>query len=495
MIHNDGVVVDLLDCNKDAKEYWLNLLSEDIEKINLYSENNINSKFKLDKLSFSIDGDLYNKIHKLTDGKELAIYTVLLSVLNIQLFKYTSQRKFLVGTPTYFKSNKEDTINKVLPIIAQIDNNMCYKEVLVDAKEALLETYKHQIYPLNDLLKRKNILDISSILSINIMMKNLHRDEDISYILSSDINQVNFLIECESNSVNIELIYNSSMFEGNNIKVFSEVYLIILEQVLDNINIELSQINLLSSYEEKKILNDFNNTSIGYPKDKTLQELFENQVEKTPHNIAVVYDDKEITYKELNEKSNILARELRKKGVREEHIVGIMLENPIEMIIGIIGILKSGAAYLPIDLEYPEERIKHMIEDSGVGIIISQNQLKNKLNLNKEIFIFNEIYGSKEDKGNVKIINNSKSLAYVIYTSGSTGKAKGVMVEHRNVVRLVKNQKYININYDDRVLQTSSFVFDASIFEIWASLLNGLRLYLTKKEIISSYDKLNNIIT
>ena len=218
----------------------------------------------------------------------------------------------------------------------------------------------------------------------------------------------------------------------------------ILEEVLSDPDTRLCDIEMLSEEEKQQILCDFNNTKAEYPKGKTIHQLFEEQAAKTPDNIALVFEDKQLTYRELNEKSNQLARLLRKKGVKPDSIVGIMVERSPEMIIGIMGVLKAGGAYLPIDPEYPSDRIRYMLEDSNAKILLVRNKDTNILREENQggfqlevIDIYQEsVY--KSDNSNVKPVNNSKDLAYVIYTSGSTGKPKGVMLEHRSVNNFIK---------------------------------------------------------
>jgi amino acid adenylation domain-containing protein len=175
-----------------------------------------------------------------------------------------------------------------------------------------------------------------------------------------------------------------------------------------------------------------------------------------------------LSYKELNQTTNQLAHYLRLKGVKPDTIVGIMLERSIEMIIGILGILKAHGAYLPLDPEYPKERIDYMLKDSGSKILLTGQEITN---IHPSTLL--PFYPS-----------NPLNLAYIMYTSGSTGKPKGVMVEHRNVVRLVINCNYVELDEETRILQTGAPVFDATTFEMWAALLNGGQLVLVKKEII-----------
>ncbi|MEN1970715.1 amino acid adenylation domain-containing protein, partial [Lentibacillus sp. N15] len=219
-----------------------------------------------------------------------------------------------------------------------------------------------------------------------------------------------------------------------------------------------------------------------YPKEKTIHCLFEEQVEKDPNQVAVVFKETQLTYKELNEHANCLARILREQGVKPEDRVGLLMERSLDMIVGMLGILKAGGAYLPIDPAYPAERIDYMLEDSSSRIVLSQTEVIDQLW--PEVRWAGKCLDVKKmnfegiDKSNLRIVNHVRNLGYVMYTSGTTGHPKGVEVIHRNVVRLVRSTNYATLNENEVLLQLASIAFDAATFEIWGSLLNGARLVM-----------------
>ncbi|MEO8109317.1 MAG: amino acid adenylation domain-containing protein [Ginsengibacter sp.] len=242
---------------------------------------------------------------------------------------------------------------------------------------------------------------------------------------------------------------------------------------------------MLTATEEDQLLKTFNDTASDYPKDKNIADLFEEQAAKTPQSIALIYEEEELTYGELNERSSQLARYLQKKGVREETLVPICVERGIGMMVGILGILKSGGAYVPIDPEYPQDRISYMLEDTAAAVIVSSKAGKEKLpaKAGAEIILIDGDWDeiSKEESSNLHVNIASNNLAYVIYTSGSTGKPKGVLVEQGNVVSLVKGINYVSLNNEDKLLSTGSSSFDATTFEYWGMLLNGGQLILCEE--------------
>jgi amino acid adenylation domain-containing protein len=254
-------------------------------------------------------------------------------------------------------------------------------------------------------------------------------------------------------------------------------YVRLLEEAVKSPCEPISALPMLGPEEIDRILYEWNNTGTEYPKDKTIHGLFEEQVERTPGHIAVIDSLMQLSYLELDERSNRLSKYLRSQGIRQEEAIGIMSGHSVETVIGILAILKAGGAYLPIDPDYPQERIDFMLKDSGAEIIVG-----------------NRLACSAHIEPSTVSRPPATSLAYIIYTSGSTGRPKGVMINHRSVVRLVKNTNYIEFKPGDRILQTGALEFDASTFEIWGSLLNGLTLYIVSKDVILTPEKLKTSI-
>lgn len=226
--------------------------------------------------------------------------------------------------------------------------------------------------------------------------------------------------------------------------------------------------NIIDEEEKEKILLEFNNTDADYPREKTLQEIFEEKVLSSPEKTAVLFEDKKLTYRELNEKANSLAGILRKNGVKPDFIVGIMVEKSIEMVVGILAILKAGGAYLPIDPAYPEDRIDYILKNSGTNILLTQDKFRNMVEFDGKILDLYDEQLYKEGVDNLENKNNPNNLAYIIYTSGTTGKPKGVMVEHRNVLNTLfyLENKY-PVKDEDVYLLKTKYTFDVSITELF----------------------------
>ena len=244
-------------------------------------------------------------------------------------------------------------------------------------------------------------------------------------------------------------------------------------------SLPLSQIPLLTEPERRRIEFEWNSYSSEYPRDKCVHQLFEEQAERSPDSIAVIFEDKTFTYGELNARANKVARNLQKMGVGRETLVGVCMERSVDMLVGMLGILKSGGAYVPLDPSYPKARLSFMLRDCGIQILLAHEQTAGMIwETGTKVILLDNGWKiiDRESGDNLQHRVSAENIAYVIYTSGSTGVPKGVCVPHRGIVRLVKNTDYVKFGPDEVFLQFAPISFDAATFEIWGCLLNGGRL-------------------
>ena len=277
----------------------------------------------------------------------------------------------------------------------------------------------------------------------------------------------------------VRIQYSRSSFDGASIKRMLGHLRTVLEEFINNPSMRLVDVPILTPEERHQLLVEWNQTASEYPREKSIHQLFEAQVEQTPEAVAVVFEKDQLTYRELNQRSNQLAHYLRARGVRSGTMVGICVERSLEMVIGLLGILKSGGVYVPLDPAHPKLRLEFMLEDTQAPILLTQEYLKTILPHNQiDVVCLDSEWDSiaKESVENVEAGVAPESLAYVIYTSGSTGRPKGTCIPHRAVVRLVQNTNYVSLTAEDVFLQFAPISFDASTFEIWGCLLNGGRL-------------------
>ncbi|MEB4785095.1 amino acid adenylation domain-containing protein, partial [Paenibacillus jamilae] len=312
------------------------------------------------------------------------------------------------------------------------------------------------------------------------------------------IEQTNYdfnLVVMPQEAMKIRFEYNTKLFDREAVERTQGHLIQLLELVVANPAIRVQELEVLSEQEREQILSVWGDTAAEYPSQQTIHGLFETQTAHTPEQPALYFEGEQLSYRELNERANRLARTLRSQGVTKDRLVGLMTERSVDLIVGMLGILKAGGAYVPIDPTYPEERIRYMLGDSGTELLLTQSHLVDKVAFDGHMLVLNgaqSVY--HEDGSNLEPLSGPNDLAYVIYTSGTTGQPKGVMVEHRNVVRLVKNTNYAQLDADTRILQTGAIVFDASTFEIWGSVLNGGQLVLVSQDVILDVLKLKDAV-
>lgn len=280
----------------------------------------------------------------------------------------------------------------------------------------------------------------------------------------------------------VDFTFNSNILEEEYVKMICSHFETILCQIVKEEVDDISTIQFHTESEEIQLLHDFNATMVDYPKDKNIVDIFENQVEKTPNATALVLDGVTMTYKELNARANQLANFLRNQGVENESLVGICIDRSLEMIVGLLGILKSGGAYVPIDSDYPSDRIHYIVEDTSANIILVNDKSKSLIESKKDIKIINleeQSVFTDCSAENLCLEIPLSNLAYVIYTSGTTGAPKGALLEHGNVVRLFFNEESLfDFNNKDVWCLFHSFCFDFSVWEIFGALLYGGKLVI-----------------
>jgi amino acid adenylation domain-containing protein len=284
------------------------------------------------------------------------------------------------------------------------------------------------------------------------------------------------------------MVYSTDLFEEATITRLLGHFQTLLEGIVADPEERLADLPLLSAVERHRLLVEWNDTQRNYPYDQCIHQLFGVQVERAPSSIAVVFEDKQLTYQELNSRSNQLAYYLQKLGVGPEVLVGICLEHSSEMVVGLLGILKAGGAYVPLDPTYPQERLHFMLEDAQVSVLLTQQQWAEYFGHRVKVVCLDrdwEVIACEEKENPVTKVS-ADNLAYVVYTSGSTGKPKGVAVPHRAVNRLVCNTNYVKLESADKVAQISNISFDAATFEIWGALLHGAQLVGISRDVALS---------
>ncbi|MCB2298641.1 non-ribosomal peptide synthetase, partial [Clostridium tagluense] len=461
---------------KNEKEYWEKRLSGDIE-IASFSNNSSNIYTydrKINTLNFKLSNEVFNRVLSVSNNSQYGIYMILLSGVNYILHSYSRCSDVIIGVPKIKDNINKTNYNKIIPLRTYINEEYTFKEFLIKTTKDVKELYQFANFPLDKVveqLESGNLADLNDLLKTIVLLSNIHEEKS----LENTDGDILFCFNFKDGYLELNLEYNFNLFSEEYIEQIVQCLFCYLENVMKNPNVKLLDIEILNEEEKRKLLYEFNNTYADYPKDKTIHELFEEQVERTPDNIAVVFEDTQLTYRELNAKSNQLAGLLRSKGVQADSIVGIMVERSFEMIIGIMGILKAGGAYLPIDPNYPQDRKKYMLENSNAKILLIQEHFMEIVSYEGEIINLDDEGIYKNSVQNMDNISGANKLAYVIYTSGSTGKPKGVMIEHKSIInRLNWMQKKYPLAEEDVILQKTTYAFDVSVWELlWWSLVGA----------------------
>ncbi len=396
-------------------------------------------------------------------------------------------------------------VREYLAIRNRPEGEKRFRVFLEEVKEHSLQAFENQMVQYEDLLDK---LDIKRDVSRNplfdtmfavdnvgieeIRMDDLHIEP---YPFDNGASKFDLMLTAseEGSHIRLDVEYAVKLFRKGTVERMIAHYVQILQTVAANLEILLSDIGLLLEEERRQIIVDFNSTTTNYPR-QTIHELFEEQAARHAERIAVVCDGIELTYGKLNAKANQLAKVLRDKGIGPDRVVAIMGDRSLEMIIGMLAILKAGGAYLPIDPDYPKDRIEYFFNNSGAKLLLVGNGHADRAMDGVETIVIDHRQLGDDDAPNLHHETTTSHLAYVMYTSGSTGLPKGVMVEHLGVARLVRNTNYVRFTKDDRVLQTAAPVFDVSVFDIWGALLNGAQLYLVDKFTLLDSDRLESVL-
>ncbi|MEH2041494.1 non-ribosomal peptide synthetase [Nostoc sp.] len=463
---------------------------------------------------------LIDALEKLSQQEGVTLFMTLLAAFKTLLYRYTHQEDIAVGSPIANRNRSEIEgiigffVNSLV-LRSNLSGNPTFRELLGRVREVTLGAYSHQDLPFEKLVEElhpERNLSHHPLFQVvfgfqNAPMSALELPGLVPSFLNIDLKKTRFDLELHlwkcsedfrslwggnweySEGFRGVIVYNTDLFHKATISRMVEHFKTLLSAIVANPEERIANLPLLSEAELHQVLVEWNNTQADYPQDKCIHQLFEEKVQQYPDSIAVNFANEQLTYQELNTRSNKLAHHLQKSGVCSEVLVGICISQSIEMIIGLLGILKAGGAYIPLDSNYPQERLNFMLEDAQVSVLLTQEKLlKHFQGFSKPIISIDKDWEiiTQEKQDNPKGDLNSDDLAYVIYTSGSTGKPKGVAVPHKAVNRLVCNTNYIKLLPSDKVAQASNASFDAATFEIWGALLNGAQLVGITKDVTLS---------
>jgi amino acid adenylation domain-containing protein len=496
---------------KKQEAYWLKRFHGKLPVLALptdYSRPPV-QRFEGKRIGVSPPARMSDALGQTAREEGVTLFMITLTAVNILLWKLTGQEDIIVGTP--IAGRRHADLESIIGMFTNTQVHRQYptgekrfREFLKEVGESTLEAFENQEYPFEELVEHLKIPRDASrnpLFDVMFAVQNMewpefkipgitlrgypYENQSAKFDLNMDFWEM-------KGAMRIDLEYSTALFKENTIRRYLDYYLKILEQITaaGGMEMKLSEFEIISSEEKKRLEKWATGPKLTDAEQITVHEWFEREARKTPESVALAGPTGsgiQVTYHRLNEKSNRLAQHLRERGVCRDNIVAIRIDTGVDMVIAILGILKAGGAYLPLDPQYPQERIQYMIKDSNVKVILESGTPDSGLGTNMdrtpEVLNIEDI-----DLENASEIDNPvpgtspSQLCYVIYTSGSMGKPKGVMLEHRNLVNLLKNQ-YRDTEIDhSTVLQFTSISFDVSFQEIFSTLLVGGTLVLLDKE-------------
>ncbi|HET9278545.1 MAG TPA: condensation domain-containing protein, partial [Flavitalea sp.] len=456
-------------------------------------------------INFKISKELSTALISLSQKQGATLFMTLLATFKVLLHRYSGQQDICVGTPIAGRQQQEveDLVGffiNTLALRTEVNSDTPFTVLLQQVKATTLEAYANQELPFEkvvDLVTTERNMARSPLFQVAFIFQNtpevpaLHLG-DVQLIRESSEHtttkfELSFNISQTAQGIHGSVEYCTDLYNETTIQRLVGHFVELLHSIIQSPEKQVGRLRMLPHEESEQLLIAFNNNHPEYPRNKTIVDLIEEQVQKFPANIAVTYDGKQLTYQQLNERSNQLAHLLLSKGVTVDTLIPICIDRSIEMIVGIVGILKAGAAYVPIDPEYPIDRIHYMLEDTNASLVIVSKETVDRIKS------ANDIEAIELDKQgvlcnqpltNLKVPIQSHHLAYVIYTSGSTGKPKGVLIEHRNVVRLFKTETPLyDFSETDVWSVFHSFCFDFSVWEMYGALFYGGRMVVVPKHV------------
>jgi len=503
---------------EEQKQYWLDKFSGEIPTLQLPTDypRPAQQSFAGDRIKFTIGKEFTAKLNKLASETDTTLFMVLLAAYNILLAKYSNQTDIIVGTPTSGRNHPDlqeliGMFINTLPLRNNPQPEKQFNQFLQEIKQNTLEAFANQDYQFDELVEELNLsrnLSRNSLVDTMFILQNVEETsldvEELNFTpleIDRDTSQFDLSLECEETNQEIECTfeYCTELFKQETINRMKEHFLVIVDQITTDTAVKLKEINLLTD-KELELITEVNSTQKDYGEDLTLRDAFEKQVAQNPDNIAIVFDDQEYTYQQLNNKANQLARV-----IRNNDTIALMLERSLEMPVSILGSLKSGGAYLPIDPHGPENRAIDIIREAEPEVIITQEKFVDQVNnilavnggISQVIFIDSkqsipladkEVQSitaqeiEQEEQTNLKIDIKADDPAYIIYTSGSTGKPKGVVVNQTGIFNSIwwRKNKY-GFGPADNILVLFPYYFDGFMTSFFTPLLSGSTSVLIKE--------------
>jgi amino acid adenylation domain-containing protein len=467
----------------EERDYWIKTLSREIPSSNLRLDYRRPESYQGERcfVEFDFGEDVCLALTNLTGGSQFLLYTTLMAALKICLHKYTGNTCVIVGSPALRREGDSLGQGSALAIVDEVDEQARFREFLLKVRKTLSEAYARQKYAFSRVVRDLGLEGLENrcaLFDVAVSLKGFHHE------MPELKNDIVVTFTCDPGRISGNVEFNKSLFNLHTIQNFTGHFVNLLREALQDTNTLIADLSMMTEKERHQILVSWNDTRANYSRALCVHQLFEQQAELSPEATAVAYEDQSLSYRQLNERANQMAHYLRGKEVGPEQVVGVCLERSLEMVIALLAVLKAGAAYLPLDGEYPPRRLKFMLDDSQLKVLITHSNLRDRLppHSAQTIYVDRDWQPvSRHSITNVDAKVSPDNLAYVIYTSGSTGKPKGVMISHKAISnRLLWMSERFAFTPSDSVLQKTALSFDASVWEVFEPLITGGRVVLAR---------------
>ncbi|CAH1209053.1 Tyrocidine synthase 3 [Paenibacillus plantiphilus] len=476
---------------RTAEEYWLDKL-RDLPPAPTLQGDAVKQEDSLTEGSypFLIPQELSQELWQRCKGNDQLIYVFMAAVLQTLIYKTTAQKDCMIGMPIHSAYAEDAQYNSFVLLRTLIGDHMTLREMLQTVKQNISEAYSFQYYPIEGILDRLGMAD-EPIFRIVCSYDPIHRrDPDPRELPHNDIVFHMLALQEAGQAAEVNIRYNRARFHPSTLRTFASAFVRLLQQFIQLPGNRMDELELISDDEKATIIGTFNGTDAPFDSHLTASQLFELTVREHPNRTALVCGSTRLTYSELNNSANRLARILIQQGVGPEVIVALIADRSPERVIAMLAILKAGGAFLPIDPTYPSERIAFMLRDSGTALMLAEEEYTSYAPDGLPILCLHEMKDVGEDiTGNPPASAQPGNLAYMIYTSGSTGVPKGVMLEHSGLATLKETFiQELHVAPEDAVAQFASPSFDASVWEMFMALFTGAQLHLLSEEVVNSFE-------
>uniref|UniRef100_UPI000AD87F3E non-ribosomal peptide synthetase n=1 Tax=Paenibacillus polymyxa TaxID=1406 RepID=UPI000AD87F3E len=479
------------------KMYWTEKFANLPEVTGLKSYNPLTVSTAARRETYTLEHELYRGVTAFCEAHNISIFTFFLAALYIYLHKTTGEQDLTVGTLYANRTLKKEknTMGMFVSTVAtrlQVEPESELLTFLQGVGKEQSSILRHQRYPYNkiiqDLREQQSGTDIGRLFGVTIQYRTLsfsrfdeavqqvHTDFCGDTVSDFDIAMIDML---DDDKLVLQLDYRTELFSEQEIARMIHQFLSVVEHMVKGPQQRIQELSLMSDKERAQIMNVFNATTVPFPDDVGIHELFKKQAECTPDQTAVMFGSQSLTYRELNERSNSLARMLQAQGVGPDKLVGLMMQRSVEMIVGLLAVLKAGGAYVPIDPEFPSSRIEYMLEDSKAAVLLTSRDLAEEHHCQANTMFLEDAELYQGENSDLETIARPEHLAYVIYTSGSTGNPKGVMLQHRSVLNFITGMReIIDFEAGKTILSLTTISFDIFVLETILPLLAGMTVVL-----------------